>query len=131
MMELLVVMLILGILGAIAIPSLLNQKSKANDSQAKAMARNMQATEETCANDHGGSYASCDEAALRAIEPTIPNSGVQVSDLGQNSYTVTASSGSGNTFSVEKNGGTIGRPCSVDDSDRGGCPGSGTADGSW
>lgn len=130
-MELLVVMLILGILGAIAIPAFLNQKSKANDSDAKAAARTMQVTQETCANDHSGSYASCDEDALRAIEPAIPSSGVTVTDLDDNSYTVTASSDSGNTFSVEKDGGTISRPCTVDDSDRGGCPGSGTADGSW
>jgi type IV pilus assembly protein PilA len=131
LIELLVVMLILGILGALAVPALLNQKSKAGDSQAKAMARTMQSTAETCANDNQGSYAACDAAALRAIEPTIPTTGVSVTDLGEKSYRVTASSTSGNTFSVDKDGGTISHPCSVDDSDRGGCPGTGTADGTW
>src|SRR5438093_5056646 len=40
--ELLVVILIIGILAAIAIPSFLNQKSKANDASAKSQARTMQ-----------------------------------------------------------------------------------------
>jgi type IV pilus assembly protein PilA len=131
LVELLVVLLILGILAAIAIPLLLNQRSKASDAQAKGQARALETAAETCANDNVGSYAGCTETALRAIDPTIPSSGVSVTNLGGNTYKVTANSGSGNTFSVEIDGGTITRECTVDDSERGGCPGSGTDNGNW
>ena len=47
--------LIIGILAAIAIPSFLNQKSKANDAQAKELARTAQTTAETIATDNNGS----------------------------------------------------------------------------
>src|SRR5689334_18465530 len=52
LIELLVVMLILGILAAIAIPSFLNQRSKAQDSDAKANARTAQTATETCATEN-------------------------------------------------------------------------------
>src|SRR5258707_2127917 len=71
LMELLVVILIIGILAAIAIPSFLNQKSKATDASAKELARTAQTASETYATDHNGSYANMDAAALASIEPTI------------------------------------------------------------
>ena len=58
LVELLVVMLILGILAAIAIPAFFNQKEKANDSQAKAYAHSAQVAMETYATDNGGSYTN-------------------------------------------------------------------------
>src|SRR5438445_4024383 len=70
---LLVVILIIGILAAIAIPSFLNQKSKANDASAKELARTAQTTMETAATDNNGSYALMTEAkSLQEIEKTIP-----------------------------------------------------------
>lgn len=73
LIELLVVMLILGILAAIAIPAFFSQREKANDAQAKAMARSAQTAIETFATDNDGSYigADGDPAALNAIEETI------------------------------------------------------------
>ncbi len=47
LIELLVVILIIGILAAIAIPSLLSQKSKAYDSSAKTLAQTAQTAMET------------------------------------------------------------------------------------
>ena len=136
LIELLVVMLILGILAAIAIPAFLNQKSKASDASLKSQARSMQTAMETCATDNGGAYTNCTLTALNAIESTIPNNATKaaVTGLGATTYKVTAkdtTAGSGNTFSIERNGGTFTRECTVDDSDRGGCPGSGTANGTW
>ena len=54
LVELLVVMLILGLLAAIAIPSFFNQRDKAKDADAKAGVRTAQTAMETYATDNGG-----------------------------------------------------------------------------
>ena len=69
--ELLVVILIIGILAAIAIPALLSQKSKAYDSSAKTLAQTSQTTMETWATENGGEYKGATEATLNKIEPSI------------------------------------------------------------
>ncbi len=56
LVELLVVMLILGILAAIAIPAFFSQRDKGYDSDAKANARTVQTALETYAIDHDGKY---------------------------------------------------------------------------
>src|ERR1700754_450827 len=71
LIELLVVMLILGILAAIALPAFFNQKSKANDANAKEKAHTAQVAIETCATENSGSYESCTVGALEKIEPTL------------------------------------------------------------
>ena len=71
LVELLVVMLILGLLAAIAIPSFFNQRDKARDADAKAAVRTAQTAIETYATDNGGEYTGADAAALNDIEPTI------------------------------------------------------------
>ena len=63
--------LIIGILAAIAIPSFLNQRSKGNDAEAKSAAVTAAEAIETCATDNNGSYTNCTEATLLAIEPTL------------------------------------------------------------
>jgi len=67
LIELLVVILIIGILAAIAIPSLLNQKGKAYDAAAKELVRTAETTAETYAIDHGG-YEGMSTAALKSYE---------------------------------------------------------------
>src|SRR6266550_133788 len=71
LVELLVVMLILGLLIAVAIPTFFNQKQKANDADSKAMAHTAQTAIETYATDHNGSYLNANLAALQAIEGTV------------------------------------------------------------
>src|ERR1700760_5053716 len=71
LVELLVVILIIGILAAIAIPAFLSQTSKANDSAAKTQVGTLQTTEEACASENNGSFATCNLAALEKIEPTL------------------------------------------------------------
>lgn len=79
LVELLVVMLILGLLATIAVPSFFNQRDKARDADAKAAVRNAQTAMETYALGGTGSYlgATSDPRApyaatsLQAIEPTL------------------------------------------------------------
>src|SRR5215211_2216927 len=71
LVELLVVMLILGLLAAIAIPAFFNQRDKAKDSDAKASVRTAQTAMETYSTDNEGSYGGADDTALEAIEPTL------------------------------------------------------------
>jgi len=71
LIELLVVILIIGILAAIAIPSLLSQKSKAYDSSAKTLAQTAQTTMETWSTENGGSYTEGTAKKLKEIEPSI------------------------------------------------------------
>jgi type IV pilus assembly protein PilA len=142
LIELLVVMLILGILAAIALPAFFNQKSKATDAKAKENAHSAQVAMETCATENAtGSYASCTAAGLKTIEPTLPGTTgtetLAVTGTGgtgtpsTSGYRVTITATSGNKFSVDKSGGTVTFPCTVSSSNRGGCPGTGTAAGVW
>jgi type IV pilus assembly protein PilA len=72
LIELLVVILIIGILAAIAIPSFLNQKGKANDAQAKELARTAQTTVETISTDNSGSYSTVSLPEVNKYEKSIP-----------------------------------------------------------
>ncbi len=138
LVELLVVMLILGLLAAIAIPSFFNQRDKARDADAKALVRTSQTAMETYATDHGGSYAGATPADLIAIEQTLNQAdggdgsgngdALTVPAVGASTYTVTvASSNSPNTFSIARNNaGIVTLSCTVAASD--GCPSGGRWD---
>ena len=56
LVELLVVMLILGILAAVAIPSFFIQRDKGRDAQAKVAVRSAATAAETVATDNGGAF---------------------------------------------------------------------------
>ena len=72
LVELLVVMLILGILAAIAIPAFFSQRDKGYDSDAKANARTVQTALETYAVDNDGKYNTAPiDRHCAAIEGTI------------------------------------------------------------
>src|SRR5215210_4826840 len=71
LVELLVVMLILGLLAAIAIPAFFNQRTKAQDAEAKSTVKTAQTAIETLATDNNGSYSTATRAALKTIEPTL------------------------------------------------------------
>jgi type IV pilus assembly protein PilA len=130
LIELLVVMLILGILAAIAIPAFFNQRDKATDAEAKAMARSAETAMETYATEHGGKYEGTPEpsgAVLHAIEPTIEAAKVTVTK-GSNTFTVTAKSDlAGHEFSITRNAdGTKTLSCVPKEANAaGGCPPSG------
>jgi type IV pilus assembly protein PilA len=121
LVELLVVMLILGILAAIAIPSFFNQRDKGKDAQAKASARTAQTAIETFATDNQGSYTAATAAALETIEPTLDATRINLSGLGGQVYVVGYDSTTGNEFSIERqaNGNTL-FDCTTEGVD--GCP---------
>ena len=110
LVELLVVMLILGLLAAIAIPAFFNQRDKARDAQAKTYARTAETAMETFATDNGGTYNGATVAALQNIEttlngasfaagtPTVPAPG----EATNQSYEVTVDSDTGNTFTITR-----------------------------
>ena len=105
LVELLVVMLILGLLAAIAIPAFFNQRSKATDASAKAAVRTAQTAMETYATDHNGQYSSATVADLRAIESTLNGANLQTPVTTGNTYTVAVQAGgsSGNYFTISRN----------------------------
>jgi type IV pilus assembly protein PilA len=121
LVELLVVMLILGILAAIAIPAFLNQREKANDADAKADVNTAQQAMETYQTDHNGSYLNADEGELTTIEPALQNADLAVTGVTATGYTVTVTADSTDrTFSVVNDAGALEYPC---DPDGGGCTG--------
>ena len=71
LVELLVVMLIIGILAAIAIPSFFAQRDKARDADAKSQARTAQTAIETYATENDGNYTNATPAILDGIESTL------------------------------------------------------------
>lgn len=124
LVELLVVMLILGLLAAIAIPSFFNQRDKAKDAEAKSAVRSAQTAIETYATDNNGSYAGATVAGLVNIEQTLSDVGTRltVPAPAADAYTVTvASNNTPNTFSINRTAtGTTTQTCTVAASD--GCP---------
>jgi type IV pilus assembly protein PilA len=130
LVELLVVMLILGLLAAIAIPSFFNQRDKAKDANAKADARTAQTAVETYNTDNGD-YAGVTAGNLVTIESTLSEANTEgrlavTSDA--TSYTVTVTSeNAGHTFSIARAAsGTVSLTCTpvtADGDD--GCPGGG------
>jgi type IV pilus assembly protein PilA len=117
--ELLVVILIIGILAAIAIPAFAAQKGKSQDAQAKELVRTAETTAESIATDNNGEYAQVSLAELHRYEPTIPvvasTSGAYLSAAtpsGKTGYSVTATATDGDEFSITKTAnGEVNRTC--------------------
>jgi type IV pilus assembly protein PilA len=109
LVELLVVILIIGILAAIAIPSFLGQKSKAWDAQAKELARTAETTAETISTDNNGEYEKVTTTELHRYEPTIRIAAgggeayISSTTAGKNEYSVTAKSENGDEFTITRN----------------------------
>jgi type IV pilus assembly protein PilA len=129
LVELLVVMLILGILAAIAIPSFFNQRDKARDADAKAAVRTAETAAETVATDNNGVYDGANGvtvANLRNVEETLNAANLSVPAVAADSYTVRVTSDTGNTFDITRNAnGTTTLACAT--AGDAGCP----SDGTW
>ncbi|MBJ7457876.1 MAG: type II secretion system protein [Thermoleophilaceae bacterium] len=141
LVELLVVILIIGILAAIALPAFLGQRSKGQDACAKSMAKNMQ-TAIMSYQAETGSFLGAPLSSLTAIDATIQNgqcgpaSTAQVGSLNSSAgvcdavaptratYCISYDSEAGNRFSMAETGTGIVRTCTV--ANTGGCKSTGT-----
>ena len=70
LIELMVVVLIIGILIAIALPTFLGARKRAQDRAAQSSLRNGIAAAKTCFTDND-TYAGCNDAALNGVEPSL------------------------------------------------------------
>jgi type IV pilus assembly protein PilA len=120
LVELLVVILIIGILAAIAIPAFLNHKKTGDDADAKANVRNLAALVELCFAPNED-FRDCDTAAELG-DSSIPygtNPGeASVTASTRRSYTIVsisnASSGGNHTYTITRDiGGVTSRTCTA------------------
>jgi type IV pilus assembly protein PilA len=126
LIEILVVILIIGVLAAIALPAFLGQRGKGQDSSAKSAARNLVSAMETF-------YATNKTYVGAASDDDITKSGVFGSGDGEadiasssaTGYRVVGRSASGNRFTITKAGSTVTRTCTT--TNTGACP----SGGSW
>lgn len=129
LVELLVVMLILGLLAAIAIPSFFAQRDKARDADAKAAVRTAETAAETIATDNNGVYNGAGGVTvgnLQATEATLNDAVLSVPAVAADGYTVRVTSDTGNTFDIRRNAdGTSDLLCAT--AGDAGCP----TDGTW
>jgi len=122
LIELMVVVLIIGILIAIALPTFLGARNRANDKAAESSLRNGLASAKTCFTDRDAyvwtvpSAGSCNAAALATIEQSLtfsagastdPNQ-VSVNALNANNFLEGSYSKAGNCFYIWDNQGTGG-----------------------
>jgi type IV pilus assembly protein PilA len=88
LIELLVVCIIVGILAAIAIPTFLAQRDRANEAALASDLRNLAAAATSCSADQGGSYAGPCDTVTPAAGPNNdlrdygfnPTQGVNITD---------------------------------------------------
>ena len=117
MPELLVVVLIIGVLAAIAIPAFLGRRAAANDTAAKQVVNSAQHAA-LIYNVDNASMAGMTPAALKSVEPSINIAANGQAVLAAVTPTVTgyvlaAVSSIGDTFNVTSASGVLTRTCTI------------------
>jgi type IV pilus assembly protein PilA len=120
LVELLVVMVIIGLLAAIAVPAFFQQREKGADAAAKSAVRTAETALATYATDHHGSYAGATEADLRGIETTLNGASISVVSATDREFELTAVSSTGDTFTISRT--ATGRELTCTPPGEGGCP---------
>jgi type IV pilus assembly protein PilA len=118
LIELLVVILVIGILAAIAIPLFVTQKAKAQDASAKETAHAAALAAETIATDYSGSYTEVSAETLHEAEsavqiaPDPSNAYVSFVKSNEDSYLVTVKAVNGDELTVSREpSGATARTC--------------------
>ena len=109
LIELLIVMVIIGILLAIAVPSYLGFRSRAQDTAAQSDLRQAVPSAEAF-YESNNTYTGLNYAAIQAIDSGVASNTVltKVEPTGTgNTYCIQATSASGQTYSFNGPGGTI------------------------
>lgn len=111
LIELLVVILIIGILAAIAIPAFLGQRAKSQDAAAKSAVSTGAKAAQAYSTDNDDSYASMTAGSLQNIEPSLSDTGglktaVTVLSASASGFTVYAQSKSGTYYAWTRTSGT-------------------------
>lgn len=117
LVELLVVMIVIGILAAVAIPAILSQRKEASDASAKQMA----STAEHAAiiySVNNGTFTAMSPSALTSIEPSINSTANGQTVLAAaastgTGYSVAIVSPIGDTFNITSSSGTLSRTCTI------------------
>ena len=124
LVEMLVVMLILAILGALAIPAFFSQREKARDADAKSALAVAQVALETWSTDNDGSYADATVPGLIGIEPTLAGVALTIDSVAERTYEIHVISEDGQTFRIERAApGVVNHTCTPPGA--GGCPNDG------
>jgi prepilin-type N-terminal cleavage/methylation domain-containing protein len=139
LIELLVVVLIIGILAAIAIPSLLAQKSKAYSASAKALATSSETAAETYGTDNNDVFKGLSPTVIHEYEKNIPTTEAEangtvflekaeVKGSNERGYKLTVKAAhTGSKFSIERTeSGEVIKTCEPNEVSKG-CP----ENGSW
>lgn len=140
LIEILVVILIIGVLTSIAVPSFLGQQTKGQDACSKSMAKQMHTAAETYFQDHNNSYVGMTIPDLHEIETSITSAGgcatgngTQSTGMtatatgcsggaGSDSFCVGSLSQTGNWFMIQQTAGrAVTKVCSVGGVGPGGC----------
>ncbi len=119
LVEVLTVVIVLGLLAAVAIPMFVGQRDKGGDAAAKHLLRTAYATVEAASADQRD-YSGIDVARLNATEPSVHFAAAAPASAGDQQvtfsgeatgYALSTTSGSGTTFTLSRDAAGVHRTC--------------------